>query len=92
MENPRFSRHFVLTIQPTGGIRIRVFMAMITLSKPVHRRRSRLSAALSALLGQLRRHAAARRRRQATIDLIHASPHLLADIGATEEHFSRRGR
>ena len=33
-----------------------------------------------------------RRRRQATIDLIHTSPHLLRDIGATEEHFSHRGR
>lgn len=30
------------------------------------------------------------RRRQATIDLIHASPHLLRDIGATNEHFSSR--
>lgn len=33
-----------------------------------------------------------RRRRQATIDLIHASPHLLRDIGATEGNLYRRGR
>jgi len=33
-----------------------------------------------------------RRRRQATIDLIHSSPHLLRDIGATEDRFSGRGR
>lgn len=30
------------------------------------------------------------RRRQATIDLIHSSPYLLRDIGATENHFSQR--
>ena len=35
---------------------------------------------------------AARRRRQATIDLIHASPHLLRDIGATDYNISSRGR
>lgn len=35
---------------------------------------------------------ASRRRRRATIDLIHASPHLLRDIGATEGNLSRRGR
>ena len=67
-------------------------MAMITLSKPVHARRSRLLAALSILLDQLGRHVASRRRRQATIDLIHASPHLRRDIGLVEEHFSVRGR
>lgn len=32
------------------------------------------------------------RRKQATIDLIHSSPHLLRDIGATEDHFSERGK
>ena len=35
---------------------------------------------------------AARRRRQATLDLIHSSPHLLRDIGATEDQFSERHR
>jgi hypothetical protein len=34
----------------------------------------------------------ARRRRQASIDLIKASPHLLRDIGATEEHVRVRRR
>lgn len=29
-----------------------------------------------------------RHRRQATIDLIHSSPHLLRDIGATPENFN----
>ena len=32
------------------------------------------------------------RRKQATIDLIHSSAHLLRDIGATEENFSDRHR
>ena len=31
-----------------------------------------------------------RRRRRATIDLISASPHLLRDIGATEDRIGRR--
>lgn len=35
--------------------------------------------------------AIARRRRQTTMDLIHSSPHLLRDIGATEDNFSERG-
>lgn len=34
----------------------------------------------------------ARRRRQATIDLIHASPHLLRDIGVTDYNIIGRGR
>ncbi|QQR35720.1 hypothetical protein JI749_15430 [Devosia oryziradicis] len=28
-----------------------------------------------------------RQRRQTTVDLIHSSPHLLRDIGATADHF-----
>ena len=32
------------------------------------------------------------RRRQATIDLIHSSPHLLRDIGADGDHFICRGK
>ena len=35
---------------------------------------------------------AERGRKQATIDLIHSSSHLLRDIGATEDHFSGRHR
>lgn len=31
-------------------------------------------------------------RRQTTIDLIHSSPHLLRDIGATADHFNERYR
>jgi len=34
----------------------------------------------------------ARRRRQATIDLIHSSPHLLRDIGVTEGRIRERGQ
>ncbi|MET3926255.1 hypothetical protein [Devosia sp. 2618] len=33
-----------------------------------------------------------RKRRQTTIDLIHSSPHLLRDIGATEGRMVQRGR
>ncbi|WP_139198700.1 hypothetical protein [Devosia sp. YR412] len=33
-----------------------------------------------------------RRRRRATIDLIHSSPHLLRDIGVSEGHVVERGR
>lgn len=33
-----------------------------------------------------------KRRKRATIDLIHSSPHLLRDIGATEDRFSDRYR
>ena len=31
-----------------------------------------------------------RQRKQATIDLIHSSPHLLRDIGVSEDRFSER--
>ncbi|MCY1549635.1 hypothetical protein D9M68_858160 [compost metagenome] len=34
----------------------------------------------------------AQRRRQTTIDLIHASPHLLRDIGVSEGHDGKRQR
>ena len=33
-----------------------------------------------------------RRRKQATVDLIHSSPHLLRDIGATENNLDERHR
>lgn len=35
---------------------------------------------------------AGQRRKQATMDLIHSSPHLLRDIGATEDRFSDHHR
>ena len=35
---------------------------------------------------------AERRRRQTTMDLIHSSPHLLRDIGATENNLDERHR
>lgn len=35
---------------------------------------------------------ATRRRRQATIDLIHSSPHLLRDIGVSQDRLAGRNR
>ena len=69
-----------------GAIPIRMVIAMIAIAKPV------------AVAFHLPRWAfprltsAERRRRRATIDLIHASPHLLRDIGATEDNLGGRGR
>ena len=61
-----------------GGSPIRLFIVMSAIVQPLiavfHLPRWSLPLASGA----------ARRRRQATIDLIHASPHLLRDIGATE--------
>lgn len=42
------------------------------------------------LTEHLRNRRVAHRRRRATLDLIHASPHLLRDIGFTQEHSSWR--
>ena len=65
-------------------------MAMITLAKPSNAPLSRLLARLPQLFGALRLHAVARRRRRATIDLIHASPHLLRDIGVRDDQMNER--
>lgn len=59
---------------------------MITIAKPV------ATAFHLPRLSFPRLFGAKSRRRQATIDLIHASPHLLRDIGATEDRFSERHR
>jgi uncharacterized protein YjiS (DUF1127 family) len=64
----------------TGAIRIRMVIAMIAIAKPIANVIHLPGLRLPRLFG------AARRRRQATIDLIHASPHLLRDIGATEDN------
>ena len=73
----------------TGAVPIRTVTAMSTIAKPI--------AAAFHLppprLRFLRLFSADQRRRQATIDLIQASPHLLRDIGATEDRFAeRRGK
>ncbi|WP_332685992.1 hypothetical protein [Devosia sp.] len=52
---------------------------MIAIAKPV------AAAFHLPRLSFLRPFSANQRRKQATIDLIHASPHLLRDIGATED-------
>jgi hypothetical protein len=69
-----------------GAIRIRMVVAMITIAKPV------VTAFHLPRLGFPRLFRADQRRKQATIDLIHASPHLLRDIGATEDRLSERRR
>lgn len=70
-----------------GAIRIRMVIAMIAITKPVVATFHLPRLSFSRLFG------AQRRRRQATVDLIHSSPHLLRDIGATEGNFSdHRGR
>ena len=68
----------------TGAIPIRMVIAMIALTKPLitafrlpHWRLPRLTST-------------ERRRKQAMIDLIHASPYLLRDIGATEDITTKR--
>lgn len=62
----------------TGATGIRVVTIMSTIARP-------LSAPFRfAQLRLPRVFGADRRRRQATIDLIHSSPHLLRDIGASE--------
>ena len=69
-----------------GAIPIRVVIAMIAISKPIVASIHLPQLRLPRLFG------AERRRKQATIDLIHASPHLLRDIGATEHNVSPRSR
>ena len=62
-----------------GAIRIRMVIAMTVIAKP-------FAAAVHLFHWPFSHLSSAdRRRRQATIDLINASPHLLRDIGATED-------
>jgi hypothetical protein len=70
----------------TGGSLIRLFMGMNAIAKPLTIAFHLPRWSLPPLSG------ATRRRRQATIDLIHSSPHLLRDIGATEHNVTSRGR
>jgi len=59
---------------------------MIAVAKPL------LTAVHLPSLRLPRLFGGAQRRRQATIDLIHASPHLLRDIGVTEGRVRERGQ
>lgn len=59
---------------------------MSTIAKPF------LAAFQLPRLALGRREASPRHRRQATIDLIHSSPHLRRDIGLLEEHVTKRHR
>jgi hypothetical protein len=60
-------------------------IAMIAIAKPV-------AVAFHLPRWSFPRLFGADRRRRGTIDLMHASPHLLRDIGATEEHVGDRRR
>ena len=68
------------------GSLIRLFIAMNAIARPLIAafHLPRWSAPLP--------FSAARRRRQATLDLIHSSPHLLRDIGVSEGNDGRRQR
>ncbi len=59
---------------------------MSTIAKPF------LAAFHLPRLAVERKEASPRKRRQATIDLIHSSPHLRRDIGLTEANVVSRGR
>ena len=65
----------------TGAIPIRMVIAMIAIAKPMSTVFHLPNWVLPRLWGR------DRQRRQTTIDLIHSSPHLLRDIGATADHF-----
>lgn len=67
-----------------GAIPIRMVIAMIALAKPISTVLHLPRWVWPLLWGS------ERRRKQATVDLIHASPHLLRDIGATEGNLDGR--
>jgi hypothetical protein len=64
-----------------GAIPIRMVIAMIAIAKPIATTFHLPNWVFPRLVS------AERRRKQTTIDLIHSSPHLLRDIGATADHF-----
>jgi hypothetical protein len=82
---PRTS-HLVVMENKAGAIPIRMVIAMIAITKPLSTSFHLPRWAFARLWST------ERRRKQATADLIHSSPHLLRDIGATEDHFSERYR
>lgn len=68
-----------------GAIPIRMVIAMIAVTRTV-------GQAFHLPHIRLPRIVVRQRRRRATIDLIHASPYLLADIGVTEGRVGERGK
>lgn len=68
----------------TGAIPIRMVIAMTTLTKPM------MSVFRLPRWALPRLAITRRRRKQAMIDLVHASPHLLRDIGVTEGAIAER--
>ena len=78
--------HPVVMENNAGAIRIRMVNAMSTIAKPFVTL-IRLPRWTFPRLSTVQH-----RRRQATMDLIHSSPHLLRDVGATEDHLTTRYR
>lgn len=70
----------------TGAVRISTVTAMSSLATPF------LTAIHLPHWHFPRPFGMAQRRRRATVDLIHASPHLLRDIGVSEGHVVERGK
>ena len=74
----RRTSHFAVMENKTGAIPIRMVIAMIAIAKP-------FSAAIHLPRWVFPRLSGGeRRRKRATVDLIHSSPHLLRDIGLAE--------
>jgi uncharacterized protein YjiS (DUF1127 family) len=69
-----------------GAIPIRMVIAMIAIAKPI----STVFHLPRWVFPRLSR--TERRRKQATIDLIHASPHLLRDIGIDNGQIASQNR
>lgn len=86
MEIVRYASHPAGMKTNAGAVRIRMVAAMIAIAKP-------FVATFHLPHWSLpRRSIDAGRRRRATIDLIHSSPHLLRDIGVCEGVISERGQ
>ena len=80
----RAASHSWIMETKAGAIPIRMVVAMIAIAKPISTAFHQPRWVFPRLWGS------ERRRKQATVDLIHASPHLLRDIGATEGNLDGR--
>ena len=80
----RAASHSWIMETKAGAIPIRMVVAMIAIAKPISTAFHQPRWVFPRLWGS------EHRRKQATVDLIHASPHLLRDIGATEDRFGER--
>jgi uncharacterized protein YjiS (DUF1127 family) len=86
LEMARYASHSVAMENRTGAIPIRMVIAMIAIAKP-------FSAAVHLPRWVFPRLSGGeRRRKRATVDLIHSSPHLLRDIGVAEGNVSSPNR